>query len=73
VLRWDRRVNPHLAFGAGIHRCLGSHLARLQLSIALREWHTRIPHYSVERAGDLAFTPGVLTVDRFPMRLGRQP
>ena len=73
VLRWDRRVNPHLAFGAGIHRCLGSHLARLQLSIALREWHTRIPHYSVERAGDLAFTPGVRTVDRFPMRLGRQP
>jgi cytochrome P450 len=73
VLRWDRKVNPHLAFGAGIHRCLGSHLARLQLSIALREWHARIPHYSVKRATELAFRPGVRTVDRFPMRLGRHP
>jgi cytochrome P450 len=71
-LRWNREVNRHLAFGAGIHRCLGSHLARLELSIALREWHTRIPHYFVERPADLAFTIGVRTVDRFPMRLGRQ-
>ena len=73
VLRWNREVNPHLAFGAGIHRCLGSHLARLQLSIALREWHARISHYSVERSAELAFAPGVRTVDRFPMQLGRQP
>lgn len=72
VLRWDRDANRHLAFGAGIHRCLGSHLARLQLSIALREWHARIPDYSVQRQADLCFTPGVRTVDRFPMRLGRQ-
>jgi cytochrome P450 len=72
VLRWNRKVNTHLAFGTGIHRCLGSHLARLQLGIALREWHSRIPHYSVVRPNELAFTPGVRTVDRFPMRLGRQ-
>jgi cytochrome P450 len=72
VLRWDREVNRHLAFGTGIHRCLGSHLARLELSIALREWHTRIPHYAVDRPADLAFAPGVRTVDRFPMRLGAQ-
>lgn len=72
VLQWNRKVNRHLAFGTGIHRCLGSHLARLQLAIALREWHSRIPHYSVERPEELAFAPGVRTVDRFPMRLGRQ-
>lgn len=71
VLRWNREVNRHLAFGAGIHRCLGSHLARLELSIALREWHARIPHYFIERPTDLAFATGVRTVDRFPMRLGR--
>jgi cytochrome P450 len=72
VLRWNREVNRHLAFGTGIHRCLGSHLARLELSIALREWHSRIPHYAVDRPADLAFAPGVRTVDWFPMRLGAQ-
>ncbi|TDO06398.1 cytochrome P450 [Mycobacterium sp. BK086] len=72
VLRWNRTVNTHLAFGTGIHRCLGSHLARIQLAIALREWHSRIPHYSVARPDELAFTPGVRTVDRFPMWLGKQ-
>ena len=71
VVQPQRQVNRHLAFGAGIHRCLGSHLARMQLSVALREWHARIPHYSLSRQAELAFTPGVRTVERFPMRLGR--
>lgn len=70
VLRWDRRVNRHLAFGVGAHRCIGSHLARLQLSIALREWHTRIPQYSGRGRASLSFSPAVRTVDRFPMFLG---
>ncbi len=48
VVRFDREVNPHIAFGGGIHRCLGSHLARLELRVALREWHKRIPDYEVE-------------------------
>src|SRR5262249_41066887 len=43
---FDREVNRHMAFGSGVHRCFGSHLARMQLSVALKEWHARIPHYS---------------------------
>ena len=31
----DREVNRHAAFGLGIHRCLGSHLARMELQVAL--------------------------------------
>jgi cytochrome P450 len=65
-----REINRHMAFGSGIHRCFGSHLARMQLSVALKEWHTRIPNYLVSRRTKLTFTPGVRTVERFPMRLG---
>ena len=44
-VRFDRDVNRHLAFGGGVHRCLGSHLARRELRVTLREWHRRIPDY----------------------------
>lgn len=67
----QRKVNRHLSFGSGSHRCLGSHLARMQLLVALREWHARIPDYSISQCGDLRFAPGVRTAERFPMRLGR--
>ena len=64
-------MNRHLAFGGGIHRCLGSHLARLELRVALREWHRRLPDYRVRPDVELAFTPGIRSLDRFPMLLGR--
>ncbi len=68
VVRFDRDVNPHIAFGGGIHRCLGSHLARLELRVALREWHKRIPDYEVETGHELVYTPGIRSIDHFPMR-----
>jgi len=66
-VRFDREVNPHNAFGGGIHRCLGSHLARLELRVALREWHTRIPEYSVKPGHELVYTPAIRSLDTFPM------
>ena len=38
----DREVNRHAAFGLGIHRCVGSHLARMELRVALEVWLERI-------------------------------
>jgi cytochrome P450 len=43
----DRQANRHIAFGAGPHRCLGSHLAREELLTAMTMWHERIPDYRV--------------------------
>jgi cytochrome P450 len=46
-IRFDRRSNRHLAFGAGPHRCLGSHLARIELAIALQEMRELMPNFSI--------------------------
>jgi cytochrome P450 len=69
-LVWDRDANRHLAFGGGIHRCLGSHLARLELRVALQEWHRRIPDYRIKPGAVLNYTAGIRTIDSFPMLLG---
>ena len=67
VVRFDRETNRHVAFGAGVHRCLGSHLARQELRIAVREWHRRIPDYALVEGHTLAYTGGIRSIDHFPM------
>jgi cytochrome P450 len=44
---FNRDVTRHMAFGAGPHRCLGMHVARRIIRIALEEWHARIPRYGL--------------------------
>jgi cytochrome P450 len=67
VVRFDREANRHIAFGVGIHRCLGSHLARTELRVALREWHRRIPEYALVDGAVLEYTPAIRSVESFPM------
>ena len=62
-VRFDREVNRHLAFGGGVHRCLGSHLARRELRVTLREWHRRIPEYELQGDADLHYSPGLRFVE----------
>jgi cytochrome P450 len=59
-VRFDRSPNRHMAFGKGPHRCLGSHLARRELRITLREWHRRIPDYWLTPGHEeLTYPPGL--------------
>jgi cytochrome P450 len=44
----DRQLNRHVAFGAGIHRCAGSNLARMMLRVGLEEWLARIPTFRLD-------------------------
>jgi hypothetical protein len=54
----DREHNRHVAFGAGIHRCAGSNLARLELRVALQTWLERIPEFALEDPADVTWAGG---------------
>jgi len=47
-LDFHRQPNRHFGFGGGVHRCAGSHLARLELRVAMEEIHTRMPRYRLD-------------------------
>jgi cytochrome P450 len=70
---FDREGNRHLAFGGGIHRCLGSHLARLELRVALEELHRRIPDYELEPGVELEYAEGLRSVEHLPLRFTPSP
>jgi cytochrome P450 len=58
VFHVDRLHNRHVAFGSGIHRCLGSNLARMELSIALQTFLARIPTFAIDPDADPAWSGG---------------
>jgi cytochrome P450 len=64
---FSRPSNRHLAFGGGPHRCLGSHLARMELRVGLEEFHRRIPDYEVVADVDIHYSPGIRQTDRLPI------
>src|SRR5947208_7729378 len=67
----DRDVNRHSAFGLGIHRCVGSHLARMELRVALEVWMERIPEFSLADEAGITWAAGQVRGPRtLPLHIG---
>jgi len=66
-VNFNRLPNKHVAFGGGHHLCLGAHLARLELWVALEEFHARIPNYRIAEGAELHFSPGIRQADSLPL------
>ena len=66
----DRSQNRHLAFGAGIHRCAGSNLARMELRVSVEEWLARMPDFEVADAAGVTWAGGQVRGPRtIPIRV----
>jgi len=66
----DREENRHAAFGLGIHRCLGSNLARMELRVAVEEWVKRFPNFELADPSAVTWAAGQVRGPRsIPVRL----
>jgi cytochrome P450 len=68
----DRKENRHAAFGLGIHRCVGSNLARMEMIVAIEEWLKRIPEFRLDPAGTVTWSEGTVRGPRqLPILFGK--
>lgn len=69
-VRLDREHNRHAAFGLGIHRCLGSNLARMELRVALEEWIACYPDFELSDPSAVTWSAGQVRGPRtLPVRI----
>jgi cytochrome P450 len=68
----DRKENRHAAFGLGIHRCVGSNLARMEMTVAIEEWLKRIPDFRLDPGGKVTWSEGTVRGPRqLPVLFGK--
>jgi cytochrome P450 len=66
----DRALNRHAAFGLGIHRCVGSNLARMELRVAIEEFIARYPRFELSDPDAVTWAPGQVRGPRaIPLRI----
>ncbi|WP_239025721.1 cytochrome P450 [Sphingomonas paeninsulae] len=58
----ERKANRHFTLASGAHLCLGAHLARQEMKIALEHWLKRVPMFSIADGDDMTVLPGLLSV-----------
>ncbi len=61
----DRQHNRHVAFGAGVHRCAGSNLARMEMTVAIEEFLRRIPNFRLEDPDAVTWAGGQVRGPRY--------
>jgi len=63
-----REDSPHLAFSAGVHRCVGSHLARRELRVAIEQWLRRVPDFHLPAGTQIRYSPYAhFTIEHLPL------
>ncbi len=68
----DRAKNRHVAFGLGVHRCVGSNLARLEMTVGIQEWLRAFPNYSLDTSKETTWANGQVRGPRnIPVLLNR--
>ncbi|MDB5985173.1 MAG: Camphor 5-monooxygenase [Nevskia sp.] len=69
---FDRPMNRHMAFATGVHRCLGSHLGRKELVVAMEEWLKRMPPFRIKQGETPRMHGGIVFgVDYLPLSWSR--
>jgi len=63
----ERKANRHFTLASGAHLCMGAHLARQEMRIALEHWLRRVPMFSVAEDDDLTILPGLLSVSNLQL------
>jgi cytochrome P450 len=68
----DGTVHRHWGFGGGPHRCLGSHLARMELTLIVNEWLKRVPDFELAPGytPEIVFPANTFTYSSLPLRYG---
>ena len=68
----DREHNRHVAFGAGIHRCAGSNLARMEMRVAIEEFLARVPDFELRDDAEVTWAGGQVRGPRtIPVRFNK--
>lgn len=68
---FSRTPNRQIVFAVGPHRCVGAHLARLELRVVLEEFHRQIPSYQIAPGADLTYHGHLVWgVDKLPLVFG---
>lgn len=67
-LDWDRNGPKHTTFGAGPHRCVGLHLARMEATVTVQEWIKRIPEFRLAEGANPTYQSGIIAaVEDIPL------